>query len=362
MEGFKGVVYITTNLINGKKYIGKDEKNNPWYKGSGKLISRAIDKYGRENFEKEILAVGKNREDLCDLEKYYIDYYTADKSDVFYNIAKGGDGGVTSGYSRFKKPVYQYSSGGVFIKKWDSAPDAAKGMGVSRLSIVKSCNYGHRSGNFLYRYQMEDSVAVKPKTYNRRRVTVYDIYGAEIGVYNSVKDTEVALSISKQSIYKSVKYSKPYKGYLFEISGTKCEKEDVIIDKSNYKKVYQYNLNGDLVKVYEDILFTPIEYNRSNIMGCLKNRRKSCSNFMWSYESSVRGYSRSTYKKGRDTTNKSKPVVAIKCGRVVNEFSSLTEASIELNIDISNISAVCRGTRSSAKGYIFKFKKELKQL
>jgi len=26
------VVYITENLVNGKKYIGKDSKNNPKYK------------------------------------------------------------------------------------------------------------------------------------------------------------------------------------------------------------------------------------------------------------------------------------------------------------------------------------------
>lgn len=43
-----GYIYITTNLVNGKKYIGrhKSEVFDESYKGSGLLLSRSIDKYG----------------------------------------------------------------------------------------------------------------------------------------------------------------------------------------------------------------------------------------------------------------------------------------------------------------------------
>ena len=44
------VVYLTTNLVNNKKYIGKDVKNNPNYLGSGALLLEDIKKYGKQKF------------------------------------------------------------------------------------------------------------------------------------------------------------------------------------------------------------------------------------------------------------------------------------------------------------------------
>lgn len=50
-------VYKTTNLINQKIYIGKHSTKNleDGYLGSGKYFFRAIKKYGKENFKREIL-------------------------------------------------------------------------------------------------------------------------------------------------------------------------------------------------------------------------------------------------------------------------------------------------------------------
>jgi group I intron endonuclease len=87
------IIYKTTNLIDGKFYVGKDTKNNPNYLGSGLFLNRAIKIYGREHFEKSILEVCQSIEELNTREIYWIK--TLKAREFGYNIAEGGDGGKT---------------------------------------------------------------------------------------------------------------------------------------------------------------------------------------------------------------------------------------------------------------------------
>ena len=51
IENPYGFIYITTNMVNGKRYIGQKKFCDGWktYLGSGKLLKEAIKKYGKEN-------------------------------------------------------------------------------------------------------------------------------------------------------------------------------------------------------------------------------------------------------------------------------------------------------------------------
>jgi group I intron endonuclease len=102
-----GYIYITTNLIDGKRYIGQRKfgKREPYF-GSGKYLKNALKKYGIENFKKEILCECETKEELDVKEKYYIQQYNATKVNNFYNISPGGDGGSSKGptSNRFGKP------------------------------------------------------------------------------------------------------------------------------------------------------------------------------------------------------------------------------------------------------------------
>ena len=64
----KYLIYKTTNLINGKYYIGKHETDdiNDDYLGSGIALLAAIKKYGRENFTKEVLYVFDSEQEMID--------------------------------------------------------------------------------------------------------------------------------------------------------------------------------------------------------------------------------------------------------------------------------------------------------
>lgn len=90
------IIYKTTNLINGKIYIGKDEQNRLNYLGSGVNIGRAIKKYGKENFAKVTIDAADNRKDLCLKEIGWIKHFRELGLEL-YNIAPGGEGGSKRG-------------------------------------------------------------------------------------------------------------------------------------------------------------------------------------------------------------------------------------------------------------------------
>lgn len=100
-------IYLTTNLVNGKQYIGKHKGLlNDDYIGSGIAISAAIDKYGKQNFTKQILCICQTEKECNEKEKFFIETYNAVKDKNFYNIANGGQGGyVTAGYTQEQRKL-----------------------------------------------------------------------------------------------------------------------------------------------------------------------------------------------------------------------------------------------------------------
>lgn len=105
-------IYKITNLVNGKQYIGKHYGElNDSYLGSGKLIKKAIEKYGKENFKKEILYIAKDNSEANLKEKEFIKVYNAVKREDFYNLHEGGDGGnnnkkISNSISGINHPMY----------------------------------------------------------------------------------------------------------------------------------------------------------------------------------------------------------------------------------------------------------------
>lgn len=103
-----GYVYITTNLINGRQYIGQHSGDSfdKRYHGSGTTLQKAMKKYGKQNFKTEVLEWAKTAENLNELEIYWISLFDAVNSERFYNITIGGEAlGAGESHPCYGKPL-----------------------------------------------------------------------------------------------------------------------------------------------------------------------------------------------------------------------------------------------------------------
>jgi group I intron endonuclease len=93
-----GTIYLLTNLVNGKYYVGQtiqDPRERMWCHfcetSTGcPLLSRAIKKYGKQNFVMEILARDESIDNLNRLEALWIAITNSRCRSVGYNIKPGG--------------------------------------------------------------------------------------------------------------------------------------------------------------------------------------------------------------------------------------------------------------------------------
>lgn len=115
-------VYLITNIINGHKYVGQSKNIEQRFKGhcrDGKFgknsaIDVAIQKYGENNFQLEILEeLPHNPKLLSEKEIFWIDYYNTYDNPSDYNLTRGGEFpfGNPMNYPELRKKVSDAKKG-----------------------------------------------------------------------------------------------------------------------------------------------------------------------------------------------------------------------------------------------------------
>lgn len=214
---YYGFIYMTTNHVNNKKYIGqkKYDKDEKWkeYLGSGIILNKAIEKYGKDNFSKEIIEECYSKDELNKKEIYWINYYDAVNSREFYNIASGGDGGNTiAGYSEEQLEEY---------KKWKSE--------LHKITSPK----GEDAPN---------SKLTEEKVIEIINLLLLNTYASDISE---------KFNISQQSI-DDIYFHKTWKHLTNNIEFP-SRKDNRARNISNKKAVVQYDLKGNYINKYESI-------------------------------------------------------------------------------------------------------------
>jgi hypothetical protein len=191
------VIYRTTNLINGKWYIGKDEASRNYYLGSGTVLTNAIKKYGKENFKKEILEECTSKEHLSEREKYWILTTNAQNDPMSYNIASGGEGGDWTSYYPQEKVEE------IYVKRGNKSDNFA---GARQWFLTLSDEEKQRHNEYVNKS--------KRKGWYVSRVETPDIEDFVLGINEWCKDHDIdSGTASKISNPNHSKYGKASKGW-----------------------------------------------------------------------------------------------------------------------------------------------------
>lgn len=181
-----GYIYLTTNLVNGKRYIGQKSSNKflgEAYLGSGPLLRSAISKYGISNFSIKMIEECDSKEQLNEREKYWISYYNAVEDPMFYNLAKGGEG-LRKGSkmsSNTRKKMSKSQLGHEFHGDISKHPLLQRGRVISDITKKRmSENHADFSGS---KNPMYGRSAVKGRKWIRKNGKRKYIYQSDIQKY-----------------------------------------------------------------------------------------------------------------------------------------------------------------------------------
>lgn len=189
-------VYVHTNKINGKMYIGQtcQKPEYRWNNGAGykrqPYFYRAIRKYGWDMFEHYIIASNLTKQEADNFEKLLIQRLMTMQPAFGYNLTEGGEGSkgvkhlprkrteeqrrqislahkgialsdaakekITGSRNYKAMPVIQLTMDDIFVNRWGCMMDASRTLNIPVQNICACCNKRRKTaGGFAWRHADE---------------------------------------------------------------------------------------------------------------------------------------------------------------------------------------------------------------
>jgi group I intron endonuclease len=193
-------IYQITNLINNKIYIGKhiSKSLENDYMGSGKLLKKAISKYGLENFKKEILFIFDNEQEMNEKEKKLVTEEFCLRKDT-YNLCVGGKGGF-SFINRYKLNNNEKSKIRRIITRRENGVNYKK-RNLTRLKNGVKINHNiNKHGTFKGKKHTEETKQkISQSSKRRKKITIENI------TYNSFTEARKATGLNFNKLNKLFK-------------------------------------------------------------------------------------------------------------------------------------------------------------
>lgn len=398
-------VYVHTNKTNGKRYIGitSAPPKKRWGNGVRYKTCRyfyfAIQKYGWDGFEHDVIVSGVSKPFAEYMERALISRFKTTDSEYGYNIQDGGisNGGLseeglrsirecnTGINAKNRKPVVVFDLSGNKVAEFCCIREAESFLGVVSLHDHIYSRHGTRAGHIvrlksdvgdserLSPSELSDAVSTKfsdgrPSAHSRS-ITVFDSStGEKVGNFKSIKTASLQFNLD----FASALYRRNgVTGGFVAIYSDQCVGKDKLsasdlkeLSKSPFsKEVFQFSMDGFLIQKYSSLKEASDKTKTSykTLSQCLSGHCQSAGGYLWSFSAQHIPQKPKTAWESRieNHAKTGTPVdqVDLKTGKVVATYRSIGEAAKAANTYKTSISDVInhRGNHVSAGGFGWKY-------
>lgn len=369
IENGRWSVYIHTNKLNGKRYVGITSKipEKRWQNGfgyHGQPFYKAIKKYGWDNFDHEIIASHLTKEEAENFEKILIQKLDSYIKRNGYNVSIGGGVPVTE-----MSPVYQFDIHGNLIKEYDGICQAERELNIPSSNITACCQgkVSHTYG-FIWRYKKD--VLDLEKFKNELDTSIYDIY-EPVYQFDMDKNFMAEYKNASDAMKQNPKWfsssvldncrgkTKHACGYIWrfkkDVPNILEFKNEQIDMTKKYKTspVLQFDLDGNFIREFSSVKEAAKFHNcdTHTISYACSGRTKTGVGFLWKRKKDYHGQKIMYIPYVRETKHVFQYDLD---GNFIAEYESVMQAENALGHNGNNIKAACNGKQKTAYGFKWK--------
>lgn len=273
----KYYIYRIINLTNGKSYIGQHatEKLNDGYFGSGVLIMKAVNKYGKSHFRKDYLKFCNNKDELNEWEKTYI---------MLERLMCGGEYNVSDGGSNYIMPI------GVYHFNKDRKHTDLSKLHMSKAHVGKKLSKEHRNKigqNNVGKHNWSEEAKAKMSEVRKG-------WCPSIEVRKHMSDSQkvAILCVETNTIWPSAKEASLYYGKSATAVEACMRDGHALNGKYHFKRITpkKFRKGKKVLCVETNEIFSSVDeaalkykLNKSNLANCARGLVPRCGKLHWKY-------------------------------------------------------------------------------
>lgn len=354
-----GSIYVITNNINQKQYVGMTTKTlnqrlHEHVKASSclknsMLICRAIYKYGKENFSIDLLESCADMKNLPDLERKWIQdmkTYVHEHPEHGYNVTLGGEGQLGLKHTQKTKEKIKLAMTGHLN------PFYGKKHSPQVIELIKEKNTG-RKFTIEQREKLSKALIGRVCSDEQKQKSSISNRGQKRSI-----ETCKRISDSKRGKPSQLRGKKSTKETCKRISDSKRGKpgrfwkqsERESVGRAHSRSVKQ-TLNGidtNFISIKNASDFTG--FPRTSLQYALKHQKQMSDGSTWSYV----GFPKR--KPAKQRLYSGRHVLQFdSSGNIIGKYNSIVLAARAVGCKPSSIRNACLGTLNFVKGFNWKF-------